>query len=107
MVLIHCNTHRKCLKYEPVQNYIDLVFCAVNPEILAIIFIFANSLKRHICDVKSSQLGHDIPISVNNRVILPFSKGFIFMKLHICEVSRNKTLARIIKFTVYFPCLRF
>ena len=28
--------------------------------------IFAISLKRHICDVKKSRLGHDLLISVND-----------------------------------------
>ena len=36
------------------------------------IFIFANIVKRHICDIKNTQLGHDLPMSVNDRVILPF-----------------------------------
>ena len=58
-------------------------------------FIFANRVKRHICDVKYSRLGHDIPISLNDRVISPFRKGFIFTKLR-----ENKTLAKISKFTV-------
>ena len=52
-------------------------------------FIYANWTKRHICDVKSLPLGHDLPISVNNRVISPFREGFIFIKLRICEVSRK------------------
>ena len=43
-------------------------------------FIFANSLKRHICDVKNSRLGHDLPISVNDKVIPSFRMDFIFMK---------------------------
>ena len=64
-------------------------------------FIFANNIKRHIYEAKNSQLGHDIHISVNNRVISAFGKDFIFMKLPICEVSRkNKTLAKISEFTV-------
>ena len=42
---------------KPVQNYTDLMFCTVNPELLVIILYFPNR-------VKSSQLGHDIPISV-------------------------------------------
>ena len=33
-------------------------------------FIFANSIKRRICD--------NLPTSVNHRVISPFHKGFIF-----------------------------
>ena len=44
-------------------------------------FIFANSIKRHISDVKNWQLRHDLPISINDRVILPFREGFIFTKL--------------------------
>ena len=50
-------------------------------------FIFENSIKRHICNIKNSRLGHDIPISVNDRVILPFHEGFNFKKLRICEAS--------------------
>ena len=49
--------------------------------------IYANSVKRYICDVKKSGLGQDLPISVNDRVISPFRKGLIFTKLRICEVS--------------------
>ena len=29
-------------------------------------FIFVNSVKTHICDVKNLRQGHDLPISVNN-----------------------------------------
>ena len=39
-------------------------------------FIFVNRIKRYICDVRNSQLVHDLPISVNDRVILPFREGF-------------------------------
>ena len=49
--------------------------------------IFVKSDKRHICDVKNSRLGHDLPVSVKDRVILPFCDGLIFTKLRICEVS--------------------
>ena len=51
-----------------------------------IILFLRNSFKRHICDAKNSRLGHDLHISVNNRVILAFREDFIFTKLHICEV---------------------
>ena len=46
-------------------------------------------LKRHICSVKNSLLGHDSPISVNDRVITPFHEDFIFTEINICEVSRK------------------
>ena len=46
-------------------------------------FIFAKSVKRHICDYQNSQLGHDLPISVNDRAISTFREDFI------CEVSRK------------------
>ena len=47
-------------------------------------FDLANSVKRHTCNVQNSRLMHDLPISVKDRVILPFHKGFIFGKLRIC-----------------------
>ena len=46
----------------------------VNWKILQEFFIFANNVKRHICDVNNSPLGHDLPLSVNARVISPFHK---------------------------------
>ena len=56
-------------------------FNTVNSE------IFANSVKRHICHVKSSRLGPDLPTSVKDRVISPIQEGFTFMKLLKCEIS--------------------
>ena len=38
-------------------------------------FIFVNNVKRHICDVKYSRLGHNLTISVNDRVISPLHGG--------------------------------
>ena len=55
-----------------------------------------HNIKRHICDVRNSRLGHDIPISVNDRVILPFRECF-----NITKLRKNKTLAKISEFTVY------
>ena len=46
-------------------------------------FIFAHCFKRHISDVKNSPLRQDLPISLNDRVNLPFRKGFIFTKLRM------------------------
>ena len=50
-------------------------------------FIFANSIKRHICDINISRLGHDLIISVNDRVNSLFCEGLIFTKLSISGVS--------------------
>ena len=51
--------------------------------------IFANSVKIHICDVQISQIRRDLPILVNDSMILLFRYGLIFTKLRICEVSRK------------------
>ena len=60
-------------------------------------FIFTNSIKRHISDVKKWQLRQELPISINNRVILPFREGFIFTKLRIFH--ENKVLAKMTSFS--------
>ena len=52
-------------------------------------FIFANSIIRHISDVKKSRLRQDLSISIKGRVILPFREGFIFTQLRKCKVSRT------------------
>ena len=57
-----------------------------------------NSVKRHICDVKNSQLGHDLPISVNDRVISPFANGFIFA---YGKFREYKVPAKISEFTIF------
>ena len=44
-------------------------------------FIFANSVKIHICNINNLRLGQDLPISVNDRVIWPFCEDLIFTKL--------------------------
>ena len=49
-----------------------------------------NSVKRHICGIKKSRLGHDLPISVQDRVISPFSRGFNFH-----ETSHMGSFAKI------------
>ena len=52
-------------------------------------FIFTNSAKTHIFDVKNSRQERDLPISVNDRVISQIHEDFIFAKLRICEVLRK------------------
>ena len=62
----------------------------VDSEIFRENFIFGNSIKRHITDLKNSRRWQDLPISIKDRVFLPFREGF-------CE---NKVLAKISEFTV-------
>ena len=49
---------------------------------------------QFICDQKS-RLGHDLPILVNGRVILPFREDFI-----ITNFRENNTIAKISEFTL-------
>ena len=51
-------------------------------------FYFHELLKTYIYQ-KISQLGYDLPISVVDRVILPFHEDFIFTELRMCEVSQK------------------
>ena len=46
-----------------------IILTTVNSE------MFLYNVKRHICQVKNSQQGHDLPLSVNDRVI---SQGLYF-----------------------------
>ena len=55
----------------------------VNLEIFAGILFHQIALKRHICDVKKLRTEHDLPMSVNNRMISPICEGLIFTKLRI------------------------
>ena len=50
-------------------------------------FIFPNSMKRHICDIRKFEIRHDLPAAVLDRVILSLREGFIFMKF--CEKFQN------------------
>ena len=58
-------------------------------------FIFANSIKRHISTVKNSRLRQDLPISINDRVMLPFRKGFIFTKLRFAKLKSSRNFPNL------------
>ena len=45
--------------------------CTVNSEIFVRI-LYLGIASKDICHVKNSRLGHDLPASVNERVISPF-----------------------------------
>ena len=61
--------------------------------------LFSQIALKNICDVKKSRLGHDLPLSVNDRMISPLREGFILAKY--AKFRENKTLANISEFTVY------
>ena len=61
-------------------------------------FIFANSIKRHISDVKNSRLRQDLPISINDSDFV-ISRGFYFY-----ETSPMRSFAKI-KSSRKFPNL--
>ena len=71
-------------------------------------FIFANSIKRHISDVNNLRLRQNLPISINDRVILPFrevlfSRNFAYA---YAKFRENKVLAKISEFTVLATLLQ-
>ena len=60
-------------------------------------FIFAKNVIIHVCGVKNWGLEHDLPTSVNNRVVSLFRKDLIFTKLRIfayAKFRKNKNLAK-------------
>ena len=59
----------------------------VGSEIFASLFL--QIALKDISDVKKLRLRQYLPISINDRVILPFRKGFSFMKFR-----KNKVLAK-------------
>ena len=63
-------------------------------------FIFANSIKRHTSNVKNSRLRQGLPISTDDRVILPFCEAFIFTNFAYAKFRENKVLAKNSEFTV-------
>ena len=71
----------------------------MNSEIFARI-LFSRIALRHICDVKKSRTGHDLPISVNDSDIAN-SRGFDFP-----ESSHMRSFAKI-KFSRKFPNLQY
>ena len=61
----------------------------VNSEIFARILLSQIAFKDIFATLKNSRLEHDLPVSVNDRVIWPFREGFSFAKLRTCEVLRK------------------
>ena len=76
-----------------------LAFITVNSEIFAS-FFFMNSVKRHICDVQTLRLRHDLPISVNDRVNCYFARVLFSQNFAYAKFRKNITLAKISEFTV-------
>ena len=65
--------------------------------------IFASSVKRHFDDFKTSQLRHDLPISVSYGVISPFRNGFIFTKHSFVKIKTSQKFPNL----QYFCCCPF
>ena len=53
--------------------------------------IFANSIKKHISEVKNSRLRKDLSISINTRVILPFRESFMYETSHMRSFAKIKS----------------
>ena len=49
-------------------------------------FIFANIVKRHICNHKNLQLGHVLPLSVNDKSDFAILRGLYF---HVTSHMRS------------------
>ena len=64
-------------------SIVTFQYSTVNSE------MFANSVKRYICQVKNTRLWHDLPTLVTNKEFSAFRESFIFAKLRIHEVSRK------------------
>ena len=98
-IVSHCEFDS--MKRNPMTNHLDVY--SIDSKVSPLLrkgkyckfgnfrenFIFENGTKRQICDVKNSQQRHDLPISVNVRVISPFYEGFNFMKLRICTYEHR------------------
>ena len=88
------------------MSRISPLLTTVDSENFVRILFSRNCIKRHISDVNNLRLRQDLPISINDRVILPFREGFIFMKLRICicEVSRKFSLRK--NFRIYIILIK-
>ena len=64
-------------------------YCRFGNFFLSILFL-ANSIKRHINDVKNSRLRQDLPISKKDRVILPFREVFIFKMRNFAKIKSSR-----------------
>ena len=53
-----------------------------------------------MCDVSDSRLELDLYTSENDSVISPFREGFILQNFASTKFRKNKTLAKISKFTI-------
>ena len=75
----------------------------VDSEIFARILFSRIALKDTLVMLKfdkNLRLRQDLPILINNRVILPFRKGFFSRNFEYAKFCENKVLAKISEFTV-------
>ena len=101
--LIHADSSG--LRYFDV-SFVHQIHCTVNPEIFARI-LFSRIELKDIFDAKYSRLGHDLPLSVNDRVISPFLEDFWRILIsRYAKFRENKTLVKNSNFTGLCICSR-
>ena len=69
-------------------------------------FIFENNVKRHFCNVKNLWHQHDLPKSVNERVILSFCEGFIFINFASTKIKPSQKFW-IIQLYLEITCFKY
>ena len=69
-------------------------------------FIFANSVKRHICEIKNSRLGHDLLYQKIDRVISPFCEGLICTKLRFAKIKPSRKFSNLQQSIINLYCFR-
>ena len=79
--------HRTSVNVLKFQIHL-LLSTTVNLEIFARISFLQIALKDILATL-NTLLGHDLSISVTDRVIAPFRGDFVFTKVPICEILRK------------------
>ena len=63
--------------------------------------LFSQIALKYVSYVKNSRLRQDLPISINDRVILPFREGLFSRNFAHAKFRENKILTKISEFTVF------
>ena len=104
LIIVFCLLCAKWVNMDPLFFHADTKnddYCKFDN------FIFANSVKRHICDVNNSQQGDYLSSSVNKRMISPFREFYFHETSHMRRFAKIKP-SRIfpnLLYTVLMPRL--